>query len=49
MFYELIENLSIRINVIRFVNIDQEVIQVHNYKNILLFCHYLIEISLEAC
>lgn len=34
---------------IYFVSVDQDVIQVKNYKNVYIFYQYLVNLSLEAC
>lgn len=49
MFSELIENPSNGINIICFIVIDQDVIQVNNYNNIQSPDQNLIIIALETC
>lgn len=49
MRFELIGNPLNGMNIIRFVDVYQVVIQVNNNKNIYLLCQYLIEIFLEGC
>lgn len=48
MLFKLIEDPPNDINIICFMNIDQDVIQVNNHKDIELFYEYLIDVSLEA-
>lgn len=48
MLFEVIENLLNCINIISFVDIDRNIIQVNNHKNFWFFCQYLIDILLKA-
>lgn len=49
MFFELIENSANSINIISFIGVYQNVIQVNNKINIQLFYQYFIDIFLKAC
>lgn len=44
---KLIKNSPNNIDMIRFIGIDQDVIQVHNQKNILLLHQNLVDILLD--
>lgn len=46
---KLIEDLSNNMKIICFVNIDQNIIQVNNNKDIQLSYQYFIDISLQVC
>lgn len=48
MLFKLIEDLLNGINIIRFVDINQDIIYINNNKDILSFCPYFIDIFQEA-
>lgn len=49
ILFELIKNYPNGINIIYFFDVYLDVIYINNYKNVELFCKYLIDVFVKSC
>lgn len=49
MLSQLFEDTRNRIDIIRFIDIDQDIVQIDNDKDIKLFGRYFVNVAIETC